>query len=105
MPDDFHSFQAECAVAHQRTPAARRSTATVGGGATGGRRPTGPEGTSVAFGAGADVCTGGGTATRVGIGGGVGGRVGASVRVGGDGIGRATWRGRAEMSVVGVALQ
>src|SRR3989454_5432859 len=76
MPDDFHSFQAECAVAHQRTPAARRSTATVGGGATGGRRPTGPEGTSVAFGAGADVCTGGGTATRVGIGGGVGVRVG-----------------------------
>src|SRR5256712_3424273 len=76
MPGDFHSFQAECAVAHQRTPAARRSTATVGGGATGGRRPTGPEGTSVAFGAGADVCTGGGTATRVGIGGGVGVRVG-----------------------------
>src|SRR2546422_3408122 len=76
MPDDFHSFQAECAVAHQRTPAARRSTATVGGGGTGGRRPTGPEGTSVAFGAGADVCTGGGTATRVGIGGGVGVRVG-----------------------------
>src|SRR2546422_5082834 len=71
MPDDFHSFQAECAVAHQRTPAARRSTATVGGGATGGRRPTGPEGTSVAFGAGADVCTGGRTATRVGAGGGV----------------------------------
>src|SRR2546422_6931523 len=85
MPDDFHSFQAECAVAHQRTPAARRSTATVGGGATGGRRPTGPEGTSVAFGAGADVCTGGGTATRVGIGGGVGVRVGAGVRVGVDG--------------------
>src|SRR5216117_1349657 len=85
MPDDFHSFQAECAVAHQRTPAARRSTATVGGGATGGRRPTGPEGTSVAFGAGAGVCTGGGTAARVGIGGGVGVRVGAGGRVGVDG--------------------
>src|SRR5216117_1794486 len=85
MPDDFHSFQAECAVAHQRTPAARRSTATVGGGATGGRRPTGPEGTSVSFGAGAGVCTGGGTAARVGIGGGVGVRVGAGGRVGVDG--------------------
>src|SRR5207244_393635 len=84
MPDDFHSFQAECAVAHQRTPAARRSTATVGGGATGGRRPTGPKGTSVAFGAGADVCTGGGTATRGGIGGGGGGGVGGGFGVGDD---------------------